>query len=92
MTEVYTFYELLSDIIKNKIPMSRVLTYLYYLAPMLIYGSTSMSAMVAVLVTFGVMTKNNEVIAFKSCGISLLPAVGAGDSGQPVVERIAVRF
>ncbi len=71
MTEVYTFYELLSDIIRNKIPMSRVLTYLYYLAPMLIYGSTSMSAMVAVLVTFGVMTKNNEVIAFKSCGISL---------------------
>ena len=71
MTEVYTFYELLSDVIKNKIPMSRVLTYLYYLAPMLIYGSTSMSALVAVLVTFGVMTKNNEVIAFKSCGISL---------------------
>jgi LPS export ABC transporter permease LptF/LPS export ABC transporter permease LptG len=71
MTEIYTFYELLSDIIKNKIPMSRVLTYLYYLAPMLIYSSTSMSAMVAVLVTFGVMTKNNEVIAFKSCGISL---------------------
>ena len=71
MTEVYTFYELLSDIIKNKISMSRVLTYLYYLAPMLIYSSTSMSAMVAVLVTFGVMTKNNEVIAFKSCGISL---------------------
>ena len=71
MTEIYTFYELLSDIIKNKIPMSRVLTYLYYLAPMLIYNSTSVSAMVAVLVTFGVMTKNNEVIAFKSCGISL---------------------
>jgi LPS export ABC transporter permease LptG len=38
---------------------------------MLIYNSTSVSAMVAVLVTFGVMTKNNEVIAFKSCGISL---------------------
>jgi len=71
MTEVYTFYELLSDIIRNKIPMPRVLTYLYYLAPMLIYSSTSVSAMVAVLVTFGVMTKNNEVIAFKSCGISL---------------------
>lgn len=71
MTEVYTFYELLSDIIRNKIPMSRVLTYLYYLAPMLIYNSTSVSALVAVLVTFGVMTRNNEVIAFKSCGISL---------------------
>ena len=27
--------------------------------------------LVAVLVTFGVLTKNNEVTAFKSCGVSL---------------------
>jgi LPS export ABC transporter permease LptG/LPS export ABC transporter permease LptF len=71
MTEVYTFFELLSDIIKNKIPMGRVLTYLYFLAPMLIYDSTPLSAMVAVLVTFGVMSKHNEVVAFKTCGVSL---------------------
>ena len=71
MTEVFTFFELLSDIIKNKIPMTRVLTYLFFLAPKLIYDSTPISAMVAVLVTFGVLTKHNEVIAFKSCGVSL---------------------
>ncbi len=51
--------------------MSRVLTYLFFLAPKLIYDSTPVSAMVAVLVTFGVMTKHNEVTAFKSCGVSL---------------------
>jgi LPS export ABC transporter permease LptG/LPS export ABC transporter permease LptF len=71
MTEVYTFFELLSHIIKNQIPMSRVTTYLFYLAPMLIYDSTSVSALVAVLVTFGLMAKRNEIVAFKSCGISL---------------------
>jgi LPS export ABC transporter permease LptG len=71
MTEVFTFFELLSDIVKNGIPMSRVITYLYYLAPMLIYDSAPLSVMVAVLVTFGVLAKHNEVIAFKSCGISL---------------------
>jgi LPS export ABC transporter permease LptG/LPS export ABC transporter permease LptF len=71
MTEVYTFFELLSDIIKNRIPMVRVISYLYYLAPMLIYDSAPISAMVAVLVTFGVMAKHNEVIAFKGCGVSL---------------------
>ena len=27
--------------------------------------------LVAVLVTFGVMTKHNEVTAFKACGVSL---------------------
>jgi len=71
MTEVFTFFELLGDIIKNKIPMTLVTTYLYYLAPMLIYESTPLSAMVAVLVTFGVMTKHNEVVAFRTCGVSL---------------------
>jgi LPS export ABC transporter permease LptG/LPS export ABC transporter permease LptF len=71
MTEVFTFFELLSDIVKNKIPMARVLTYLFFLAPKLIYDSAPVSAMVAVLVTFGVMTKYNEVTAFKSCGVSL---------------------
>jgi LPS export ABC transporter permease LptG/LPS export ABC transporter permease LptF len=71
MTEVFTFFELLSDIIKNKIPMARVVTYLFFLAPKLIYDSTPISAMVAVLVTFGVLTKHNEVTAFKTCGVSL---------------------
>ncbi|MCU0246617.1 MAG: LptF/LptG family permease, partial [Bryobacter sp.] len=71
MTEVFTFFELLSDIVKNKIPMSRVLTYLVFLTPKLVYDSTPVSVLVAVLVTFGVLTKNNEVTAFKASGISL---------------------
>ena len=71
MTHVYTFFELLSDIIKNKIPMSRVATYHFFLTPKLLYDSTPVSVMVAVLVTFGVLTKHNEVIAFKACGVSL---------------------
>lgn len=71
LTEVFTFFELLSDIIKNQIPMSRVLTYLWFLAPRLIYDITPLSVMIAVLVTFGVMTKNNEITAMKACGVSL---------------------
>jgi LPS export ABC transporter permease LptG/LPS export ABC transporter permease LptF len=71
MTHVYTFFELLGDIIKNGIPMSRVFTYLFFLTPKLIYDSTPVSVMVAVLVTFGVLTKHNEVIAFRACGVSL---------------------
>jgi LPS export ABC transporter permease LptF/LPS export ABC transporter permease LptG len=72
MTEIYNFFELLSDIIRNNIPMSKVFTYLFFLAPMLIYKMLPISVLVAVLVTFGVMTKHNEVTAFKACGVSLL--------------------
>ncbi len=71
MTEVYNFFELLGDIIRNGIAMSRVFTYLFFLAPMLIYDTLPISVLVAVLVTFGVLTKHNEVTAFKACGISL---------------------
>jgi LPS export ABC transporter permease LptG len=71
MTHVYTFFELLSDIVKNNIAMSRVFTYLFFLTPELIYESAPISVLVAVLITFGILTKHNEVTAFKACGISL---------------------
>lgn len=71
MTEVYNFFELLGDIARNNIAMSRVVTYLFFLTPKLIYDSTPMGVLVAVLVTFGVLTKHNEVTAFKASGVSV---------------------
>ena len=71
MTHVYTFFELLGDIFKNKIPMAKVGAYLFFLTPKLIYDSTPVSVLVGVLVAFGIMAKHNEVIAFKATGVSL---------------------
>ena len=71
MTHVYTFFELLSDIVKNHIALTRVFTYLFFLTPQLIYDSAPFSVLVAVLVTFGLLTKHNEITAFKATGISL---------------------
>jgi len=71
MTQVFTFFELLSDILKNHIPMWRVIEYHVFLTPKLIYDSTPVSAMVAVLVTFGILTKHNEVTAMRACGVSI---------------------
>jgi LPS export ABC transporter permease LptF/LPS export ABC transporter permease LptG len=71
MVHVFTFFELLSDVIKNHIPMSKMFTYLFFLSPRLIYQLTPVSVLTAVLVVFGVLTKNNEVTAFKACGVSM---------------------
>jgi LPS export ABC transporter permease LptG len=71
MFHVFTFFELLSDVIKNHVPMSRVFTYLFFLSPRLIYRFTPVSVLTSVLVVFGVLTKNNEVTAFKACGVSM---------------------
>lgn len=71
LTHVFIFFELLSDIFLRSIPMKRVLTYHVFLTPKLLYDWTPMSVLVAVLVTFGILSKNNEVIAMKACGVSL---------------------
>ncbi|MFN7998750.1 MAG: LptF/LptG family permease [Bryobacteraceae bacterium] len=71
MTQIYNFFELLGDIVRNKIPLSKVFAYLFFLTPRLVYETLPISVLVGVLVTFGVLTKHNEVTAFKACGISL---------------------
>jgi len=68
LTEVFTFFELVSDMIKNQIAMSKMMDYLYNLAPKLIYDETPISVVVASLICFGILTKNNEVTAFKAGG------------------------
>ena len=63
---VFTFFELLSDIIKNHPPMTHVLSYHFFLTPRLIYDFTPVGVLAAVLVAFGVLSKHNEITAFKA--------------------------
>ena len=71
MTLIYNFFELMGDMIRNHIPLLKMFTYLFFLSPTLIYQSLPICVLLAVLGAFGVMTKNNEVTAFKACGVSL---------------------
>jgi LPS export ABC transporter permease LptF/LPS export ABC transporter permease LptG len=71
MTDVYTFFELLGDTVRNNVGMPTMMAYLFFLTPQFVFDSAPISVMVAVLVTFGVMAKHNEVTAFKACGVSL---------------------
>jgi len=68
---LFTFFELLNDIARNSIPVSTVLIYLMFLTPHLLYQVMPLGALVAVLVTLGVLAKNNEVTAFKAGGTSM---------------------
>ena len=71
ITQIYTFFELVGDIVKNNIAMSHAAKYHLFLTPKLIYDLLPFAVLLSVLVTFGIMTKNNEVTAFKACGISV---------------------
>jgi LPS export ABC transporter permease LptG len=79
---VFTFFQLLSDIIKNHQTVSTVLNYHLFLTARLVYEMTPLAVLAAVLVCFGLLTKHNEVTAFKACGISVyrlsVPVLVAG--------------
>jgi LPS export ABC transporter permease LptF/LPS export ABC transporter permease LptG len=69
--EVFTFFELLDDISQHRTGLIEVVLYFVYLACYLFYQLAPLAALVSVLVTLGVMTKNNELVAFKASGLSL---------------------
>jgi LPS export ABC transporter permease LptG/LPS export ABC transporter permease LptF len=71
LIEIFTFFELLGDMIKNDIRMSTMMDYLWHLAPSLIYQITPIGTLVASLICFGILTKYNEVTAFKAGGVSV---------------------
>ena len=69
--EAFTFFELLDDIARRHVPFLVVVEYFSYLTPYLLYNLAPLGGLVAVLVTLGVMSKNNEIVACRASGISL---------------------
>lgn len=70
---VFTFFELLKDI--NRVPIIVVAKYLITVVPYFLYMTTPISMLLAVLVTFGLFEKANEITALKATGVSVYRAV-----------------
>jgi LPS export ABC transporter permease LptG/LPS export ABC transporter permease LptF len=68
---VFTFFELVGDIIRNRIALATVGAYLFNLAPSMVSAITPLAVLIAVLVTFGLLNRNSEIVAMKATGISL---------------------
>jgi LPS export ABC transporter permease LptG/LPS export ABC transporter permease LptF len=68
---IFTFFELLGAIFRNRTPLVTVGEYLINLVPYILYNVTPLCALVAVLVTFGALSRTSELTAMKSSGISL---------------------
>jgi LPS export ABC transporter permease LptG len=69
--EAFTFFELLDDIARHRIAFVVVMDYFWFLTPYLLYQLAPLAALVAILATLGIMSKNNEIVACKASGISL---------------------
>jgi lipopolysaccharide export system permease protein len=68
---VFSFFEIISDIMRNKFGPFIYVTYLLNEIPSLLYVVTPLAVLLAVLITFGLMQKSNELTAMKATGISI---------------------
>lgn len=68
---VFTFFERMGDIIRNRTPLVTVGEYLFNLVPSMVYTLMPLGVLVAVLVTFGVLNRSSELTAMKATGISI---------------------
>jgi len=79
---IINIVELIDDVVENKVPFFYVFQYLYYHTPEIISFGLPVAILTAVLLSFSVMSKNNEIVAVQVSGISLyrltLPAIVIG--------------
>jgi LPS export ABC transporter permease LptG/LPS export ABC transporter permease LptF len=81
---VFTLFELLGDILRNQTPFIVVAEYLLNVAPYLLYSVAPLIMLLAVLITFGLMNRSNEITAIKATGTSIYRIV------MPVLAAAAV--
>ena len=67
----FSFFELLGDIIRNRSALITVGDYLLNLIPYMLYNLTPLCSLLAVLVTFGALSRTSELTAMKASGVSI---------------------
>ncbi len=79
---LFTFFELVDDVYANQITWGVVLEYFLYLMPQVLMLLIPISILIATMITFGILEKTSQVVAFKASGVSLyrisLPVMALG--------------
>jgi len=68
---IATLIDLADKLLGGVASTSVLLRYFYFATPQYVYYIIPMGALVATLVTVGLLTKNSELIVMRACGISL---------------------
>jgi lipopolysaccharide export system permease protein len=65
------FFEKIDDFIEAGLPVVKAFSYFFLKIPFIVTQITPVGILLSVLVVFGIMAKNNEMVALKSSGISV---------------------
>ncbi|HSP06065.1 MAG TPA: LPS export ABC transporter permease LptG [Acidobacteriota bacterium] len=71
IAELIVATQLVDDLFKHKVGVDVLLQYLKFNFPQWVFFVLPVAAMTTTLITFGALTRNSEVIAMRSSGISL---------------------
>ncbi len=68
---ISTFIDLADKLLRGSTTSGLLLRYFYFQTPQYVYYIIPLAALLATLVTIGLLTKNSELIVMRACGISL---------------------
>jgi LPS export ABC transporter permease LptG len=71
---ISTFLDKSDKIFKGQATTTEVITLLVYMTPRFVYYVIPIAALLSVLVTFGLLSRNSELTVMKACGVSLYRA------------------
>jgi LPS export ABC transporter permease LptG/LPS export ABC transporter permease LptF len=66
-----SFIDWSDNLFKGQATASQLAQYMWYSTPQFVYYVLPLSALVATLVTIGLLTKSSELIVMRACGVSL---------------------
>ncbi len=65
------FFEKIDNFIEAKVSLSRVFIFFAFKIPFIVGQITPVGILLSILIVFGLMAKNNEIVALKSSGVSI---------------------
>lgn len=68
---ISTFIDLVDKLFRGQATTSMLLRYFYFETPQFLYFVVPIAVLVAALVSIGLLTKSNELLVMRACGISL---------------------
>jgi LPS export ABC transporter permease LptG len=68
---IITLFQLLNQITRHNIEWPVVANYLLFLLPMIVNYMTPLAALVAVMITYGILQKTSQLVALKASGQSI---------------------
>ena len=68
---LFTFFDLIDDVLEFDSPYGLLISYFFYLAPHILMLLVPLSVLIGTLVTFGLLDKTGQITALKACGVSV---------------------